>query len=374
VVNRKNKSEGPSEQQKSNGKPLPDFDKIAAQYPLMPKAPQPIDKPNFTIGDIKNAIPKHCFERSLITSFGHLIHDLVLISLLVYAATYIGHPALPSWTKYILWPAYWYMQGCIFTGIWIIAHECGHGAFSDYKLLNDTVGWTLHSALLVPFFSWKISHRNHHSNTGSSDHDEAFVPFRKNTHSAKEMMEESPLYSLFLIFAILTLGWLPGYLIKNMGGPPKYWQAKARSHFNPNSVLYEPKDYWLIVLSDIGMILTLALCGWGIYAFGFSAFVLYYFVPYLIVHAHLVCFTYLHHTDVYMPHFDEKEWSWLRGAMSTIDRSWGPFFDYFFHHITDTHVAHHLFSYMPFYHAVEATQHIKKVMGKYYMSDHTPVY
>jgi omega-6 fatty acid desaturase (delta-12 desaturase) len=115
------------------------------------------------------------------------------------------------------------MQGCIFTGIWIIAHECGHGAFSDYKLLNDTLGWTLHSALLVPFFSWKISHRNHHANTGSSEHDEAFVPFRKSTHSAKEMMEDSPLYSLFLIFSILTLGWLPGYLIKNMGGPPKYW-------------------------------------------------------------------------------------------------------------------------------------------------------
>jgi len=52
----------------------------------MPKKPQPVDKPTFTIGDIKNAIPKHCFERSLLLSFGHLIHDLVIISLLVYGA------------------------------------------------------------------------------------------------------------------------------------------------------------------------------------------------------------------------------------------------------------------------------------------------
>lgn len=34
---------------------------------------------------------------------------------------------------------------------------------------------------------------------------------------------------------------------------------------------------------------------------------------------------------------------WLRGALSTVDRSYG-ILDYFHHHIADTHVAHHLFS------------------------------
>lgn len=270
---------------------------------------------------------------------------------MIYGATYIGHPALPAWSSYVLWPVYWFLMGVMFTAIWIIAHECGHGAFSDYKLLNDVMGWILHSALLVPFFSWKYSHRNHHANTGSSENDEAFVPFRKSTHKASEMIEETPICSLINLFLMLTMGWLPGYLIKNMGGPPKYWGAKSRTHFNPNSALFKPQEYWGVVMSDVGMILVLGLLGWGIYAHGFCAFFNYYFVPYLIVHANLVTFTYLHHTDVYMPHFDDNEWSWLRGALSTIDRSWGSFFDHYFHHITDTHVAHHLFSYMPFYHA-----------------------
>jgi fatty acid desaturase len=39
-------------------------------------------------------------------------------------------------------------------GIWVIAHECGHGAFSDYTWVNDLVGFTMHSALLVPYYSW----------------------------------------------------------------------------------------------------------------------------------------------------------------------------------------------------------------------------
>ena len=36
---------------------------------------------------------------------------------------------------------------------------------------------------------------------------------------------------------------------------------------------------------------------------------------------------------------------------------------------TDTHVVHHLFSTMPFYHAQEATEAVKKVLGKHYLFD-----
>ena len=99
----------------------------------------------------------------------------------------------------------------------------------------------------------------------------------------------------------------------------------------------------------------------------------FYLVPYFIVNMFLVLLTFLQHTDVYMPHFRGKEWNWFRGAICTIDRSYGFFWDRATHHITDTHVCHHLFSKMPFYHAQEATVHIKRVMGLYYKYDPTPV-
>ena len=73
-----------------------------------------------------------------------------------------------------------------------------------------------------------------------------------------------------------------------------------------------------------------------------------------------------------MPHFRGSEWNWLRGALCTVDRSFGPLLDHTFHHITDTHVCHHLFSKMPFYHAQEATKAVKELLGEHYLEDHTP--
>jgi hypothetical protein len=49
-------------------------------------------------------------------------------------------------------------------------------AFSESQIVNDGMGFLLHSLLLVPYYSWKHSHRRHHSNTASIDKDEVFVP------------------------------------------------------------------------------------------------------------------------------------------------------------------------------------------------------
>ena len=54
--------------------------------------------------------------------------------------------------------------------------------------------------------------------------------------------------------------------------------------------------------------------------------------------------------------------SYWQGALCTLDRDYGVL-NKVFHNITDTHVAHHLFSTMPHYHAMEATKAIKPLLG-----------
>lgn len=82
-----------------------------------------------------------------------------------------------------------------------------------------------------------------------------------------------------------------------------------------------------------------------------------------------VAITFLQHTDASMPHYDNNTWNFARGATATIDRDLGFIDTHLFHDIIGTHVCHHLVSTIPFYHAGEASQHIKKVMGQHYKAD-----
>jgi omega-6 fatty acid desaturase (delta-12 desaturase) len=102
--------------------------------------------------------------------------------------------------------------------------------------------------------------------------------------------------------------------------------------------------------------------------FGWAWLVKSYGIPYAFVNLWLVLITHLQHTDVRIPHYRDQEWNWLKGALCTMDRDYG-ILNHFHHHIADTHVAHHLFSYMPHYHAEEATEAIKPLLGEYYLQD-----
>lgn len=338
--------------------------------------PQPISRPKFTLTELKNAIPPHCFERSMLKSFAYLTRDLVIVSLLVYGAYIVlEQRSLPLCFQIFGYLIYWFLQGSVFFGVWVIAHECGHSAFSENDLVNDIVGLILHSALLVPYHSWKISHRKHHANTGSCEHDEAFVPFTQDEVEPtwSEMVQDSSLYHVIKLIKILLVGWIPSYLGMNAWGPRKY-QNQPKCHFNPNAAFFLPKERASIVLSDVGIVLAVVTIGYFITICGFPIVLRLYIIPYLINNAYLVTITFLHHTDIYVPHFREGEWTWLRGSLCTIDRSYGWFLDIILHHITDTHVCHHIFSKMPFYHCVEATEAIKPILGKYYLKDTTPFY
>ncbi|KAF9587245.1 hypothetical protein IFM89_039536 [Coptis chinensis] len=261
------------------------------------------------------------------------------------------------------------MQGCVLTGVWVIAHECGHHAFSDYQWLDDTVGLVLHSFLLVPYFSWKYSHRRHHSNTGSLERDEVFVPKPKSKVSWFSKYFNNPPGRVLTLAVTLLFGW-PLYLAFNVSG--RYYDRFA-CHFDPYGPIYNDRERLQILISDAGIFAVT----YGLFrlaaAKGISWLICVYGVPLLIVNAFLVLITYLQHTHPSLPHYDSSEWDWLRGALATCDRDYGVL-NKVFHNITDTHVAHHLFSTMPHYHAMEATKAVKPVLKEYYQFDGTPFY
>lgn len=172
----------------------------------------------------------------------------------------------------------------------------------------------------------------------------------------------------------------PAYLAANAAGPAKY-AGKNNSHFSPSSALFrDAKDEsttsarrWEIIVSDCGFFGALGLLAAASYVFSPLTVAAFYGVPYLVTNLNLVLITYLQHTDAYVPHYRDGEFDWLRGAIATVDRSYGWVLDTVFHHIADTHVVHHLFFDMPFYHAQEATMYVREILGDYYLRDNTPI-
>ncbi|BFZ58032.1 hypothetical protein PYCC9005_005090 [Savitreella phatthalungensis] len=345
--------------------------------------------PDYTMKEIYDAIPEHCFERSAIRSLSYVARDLVLVLAIGYAATYIH--LLPSFPlRAAAWLAYAVVQGCVGTGLWVLAHECGHQAFSPSKQLNDTVGFILHSALLVPYFSWKFSHHRHHQQTGNLGKDTVFVPKTRSQkiqscggdpakfpeHAADEsrfaeLVEETPIATAWHLVQQQIGGW-PAYLLMNVTGQ-KYegHSTKEVNHFWPLSPLFKPEQRFEILLSDIGLAFALGCLYLAKQRFGMAAVILYYILPYLVVNNNLVMITFLQHTDPALPHYREGEWNYARGAAATIDRELGFVGRHIFHGIIETHVCHHLIARIPFYNADEATVHIRKVMGNHYQRDET---
>lgn len=334
--------------------------------------------PDYTIRDIINCIPKDCFQRPLLKSLSYVARDIAFMVLFGYIAqTYI--PAIPSKTlRFFAWSIYTVLESFPMVGLWILAHECGHQAFSEYPYINDFVGWVLHSYCGNPYFSWKFSHKKHHQHTGHIDKDMVFIPKRsadwkkeRGVMKFSELAADSPLSALSTLLIQQVVGFQTYLFIDATGQPHpelgnKWYSPFLASHFNPNAPIFDKGDGKFIILSDLGI----GIVGYVVYQwiqhFGWFNCMVHWFIPYLLVNHWIVFLTFLQHTDITLPHYEDNEWTFARGAASTIDREFGFVGQFFFHDIIETHVCHHYVSRIPFYNARKATKAIKELVGENY--------
>jgi omega-6 fatty acid desaturase (delta-12 desaturase) len=349
--------------------------------PLSPDAPKLPSK-----GEIKASIPKECFERSALHSFYFIFRDLAMVAALSFCTSQVLSTEFPSsffsfealfW--FLGWNFYAFWMGTILTGLWVIGHECGHGAFSSSQTLNDAVGYVLHQALFVPYFSWQYTHSKHHRRTNHLVDGESHVPNTIEECPDIELFEiiGEDAFAVWQLFIHLSIGW-PLYLIGFASTGRLTYEGKDKKdlymdHFRPTSKMFPPQKRSKILSSTIGLLFMIGILTNLSLKYGFLTVYLYYWAPYFWTNFWLVLYTWLQHTDPSVPQYGADEWTWVKGALSTIDRPYG-IFDFFHHKIGSTHVAHHLFHEMPFYKADKATAAIKHFLGPLYNHDPTPFY
>lgn len=149
--------------------------------------------------------------------------------------------------------------------------------------------------------------------------------------------------------------------------------------FNPSAQnLFAPHHFAQILVSDLGVVFWMLGVAAAISQFGFVNVFRVYGAPYLwYVHCWccrlngaktslscrvnhwLILITFLQHTDPYLPHYRASEFTFPRGALSTLDRNLlgdlGSIMGWIgastTHGISETHVLHHINSKIPHYNA-----------------------
>ncbi|KAL2682377.1 hypothetical protein Neosp_006827 [[Neocosmospora] mangrovei] len=248
------------------------------------------------IKTLRNAIPTHCFAPSTSRSLGYLLRDVAFACTLTWLAIHFI-PMLPNPTlRGGAWVVYGFIQGLVGTGLWILAHEAGHGAFSSSAKLNDLVGWVVHSILLVPYFSWKFSHQRHHMFTGHMEKDMAFVPETRVDYFDRiraafvdpDQFEDVPIVQLIRLLLHQLLAW-PMYLFFNISAGKGSLQKSSKnrfrqSHFDAYGSVFRNSEAWYVILSDVGLGLTIGALYIFLAKHSIVNFMLVYGQPYFWIH------------------------------------------------------------------------------------------
>lgn len=266
------------------------------------------------------------------SSFGRSHWELAITLvpfLVLMGAMFVGLDAGFYWVL-ALAPA----AGLFLLRLFLIQHDCGHGAFFATRSGNDWLGRALGVLTLTPYDCWKRSHALHHAGTGNLDargfgdvdtltvrEFEALTPFRR------------ALYRMYR-HPVVLLGVGPAY------------QFLVR-HRLPFELRKASREHWVSAMAtNAATALILAAL---IYGFGFGP-VAAVFLPVLLIAASIgVWLFYIQH-QFEDSHWDEgQNWSFHDAALHGSSHLVLPPVMRWFSANIGVHHVHHIASRIPFY-------------------------
>merc|ERR1739845_231905 len=100
--------------------------------------------------------------------------------------------------------------------------------------------------------------------------------------------------------------------------------GELMDHYRPWSKMFPKKLRLKIAVSTIGVLLSWAAIYHVAREYGALSVWLWYGGPLMWNQAWLVLYTWLQHNDPSVPQYGPDKWTWVKGALSTIDR---PFYN-----------------------------------------------
>jgi omega-6 fatty acid desaturase (delta-12 desaturase) len=224
--------------------------------------------------------------------------------------------------------------GAFLLRLFLIQHDCGHGAFFRRQASNDWVGRILGVITLTPYDYWRRSHAVHHASTGNLD---GRGVGDVDTLTVAEFQARGPLRQLlYRIYRhpLILFGLGPAYLF-------------LLQHRLPLGMMKKGWRPWLSVLGTNASIIVAA--GALIWAMGLKLFMLVH-LPITLIAASLgVWLFYVQHQFEHT-HWDTGEnWSFHSAALHGSSHYDLPVIIRWFTANIGVHHVHHLASRIPYY-------------------------
>lgn len=248
---------------------------------------------------------------------------------LLYAATWALLSEGQLWALLLTIPA-----GGFLLRLFLIQHDCGHGAFFSYRHWNDWLGRSLGVLTLTPYDYWRRSHAKHHASTGNLDQRGVGDIDTLTVAEYRKLSRARRLWYKVYRHPIVLFGIGPTYLF-------------LLRHRLPIGMMSQGWRPWLSALgTNAGIAL---ICGALIWAMGWKLFALIH-LPITLFAASLgVWFFYVQH-QFEQTHWDkEADWSFHEAAVHGSSHYVLPPVLRWFSANIGVHHVHHLASRIPFY-------------------------
>ena len=240
------------------------------------------------------------------------------------------------------------LAGLFLLRLFIIQHDCGHGAFFPSRTGNDWLGRTLGLLTFTPYECWRRSHALHHATTGNLD---ARGSGDIDTLTVREFFARSRFQRFFYRFyrnPVVLLGVGPAY------------QFLLR-HRLPVGLFKDGPRYWISAMgTNVGSLLLLAGL---IYQFGLGVALLV-FLPVLLIAATMGVWLFYVQHQFEAAHWDQGQaWAFHDAALRGSSHLELPAVLRWFTGNIGIHHVHHLVSRIPFYRLPEALKAMPSLQG-----------
>ena len=218
--------------------------------------------------------------------------------------------------------------------LFIIQHDCGHGAFFRGKAANDWMGRALGVVTFTPYDVWRRSHALHHASSGNLDRrgmgDIDTLTIRE--YQAMPLWRRA--YYRFYRHPIVLFGVGPGFLF-------------IIQHRLPFGHMREGWIYWASAMGTNAAIATVA--GLIIYLIGFSSFVMVHLPIIMLASSIGVWLFYVQHQFEETVWAEERAWKQHDAALYGSSHYVLPSVLRWFSGNIGIHHVHHLYSRIPYY-------------------------